>query len=232
MTIDETHCVDCGAGMLNATAAKTGGKCIPCKRGTRAEIEENKKWYAERRRLEKVNEAARLRILQTPNPIFADFVTEEDPLGVLWLVICETVFSGTDEDENIDALSPEARAIYLVNLFNAEVLNGGLHQFFSNSSGNHSHETLQALLKVGATHSVRLFSKAAGAFPEGYVPSDRITRNEQLNKVNEREPKLLDELTSEFYALTDTDTNPVREDIYELLLSFFRSNPEAPIANT
>ena len=54
----------------------------------------------------------------------------------------------------------------------AEVNNGGFHQFFLNSSGELVPETLQALSAIGATGTKHLLERAvAVAFPSGY-PSD------------------------------------------------------------
>jgi Domain of unknown function (DUF4375)/HEAT repeats len=46
-------------------------------------------------------------------------------------------------------LSHEQRVVYCAFLFDAEVCNGGLMQFFGNSSGNHTVDTLAALLELG-----------------------------------------------------------------------------------
>ena len=35
----KTQCADCGAAILVATANKTGGRCLPCAKGTRASID-------------------------------------------------------------------------------------------------------------------------------------------------------------------------------------------------
>ena len=54
----------------------------------------------------------------------------------------------------VDRLSERAQHIYLGYVLNAEVLNGGLSQFFSNTSGNRVAETLEALRCLdGATTS-------------------------------------------------------------------------------
>jgi hypothetical protein len=54
----------------------------------------------------------------------------------------------------------------------AEVNNGGFHQFFLNSSGEFVPETLQALSVIGATGTKHLLERAVAiAFPSGY-PSD------------------------------------------------------------
>jgi len=47
------------------------------------------------------------------------------------------------------SLSHEQRVVYCAFLFDAEVCNGGLSQFFSNGSGDHASDTLDALRELG-----------------------------------------------------------------------------------
>ncbi|MDQ3329474.1 MAG: DUF4375 domain-containing protein [Planctomycetota bacterium] len=50
--------------------------------------------------------------------------------------------------ENYGSLSREQRVVYCAFLFDAEVCNGGLMQFFGNSSGDHAVDTLEALAEL------------------------------------------------------------------------------------
>ena len=218
MPEEKAICVDCGVEILATTASKTGGKCIPCHRGTRAQMEQNRRWEAENRRRRALNDEARERILQKARPIMADFLAEEDPLGVLWPVIVKTVFPEPQRRENIDALGSAARAIYLVECLAGEVINGGFHQYFSNSSGDHAREALQALAEVGAVETARLLDSAMGAFTGGRVPTDRLERSNELDAADGRQPGFFDGLDTQFYALEKE--GPVVENLGELLLAF------------
>ena len=51
--------------------------------------------------------------------------------------------------EGYEALTREQRVVYCAFLFDAEVCNGGLMQFFGNSSGDHAVDTLNALAELG-----------------------------------------------------------------------------------
>ncbi len=150
MPEEKAKCIECGVDILATTAAKTGGKCMPCQQGTRTQLEESKRRNAEQRRRRQINDQARERILQKARPQLGDFRAEVDPLGVLWPVIVRTVFPEPERREEIDALGRAARVIYLVSCVDGEVLNGGFHQYFSNSSGEHAHEAQKALVEVGA----------------------------------------------------------------------------------
>ncbi len=62
----------------------------------------------------------------------------------------------------------------------AEVNNGGFHQFFLNSSGELVPETLEALTAIGANETRRLLEQAVTiAFPNGY-PSDVVQVQAEL----------------------------------------------------
>lgn len=51
--------------------------------------------------------------------------------------------------DGFEVLSPEQRVVYCAFLFDMEVCNGGLMQFFANSSGDHVEDTLEALAVLG-----------------------------------------------------------------------------------
>ena len=228
MPEEKADCRECGVEILATTAAKTGGKCIPCIRGTRAEMEESRKRVAEERRLRKINDEARERILRKGKPELRDFLSEEDPLGVLWPVVLETVFPRPARRERIDALGHAAKVIYLVECLSGEVCNGGFHQFFSNSSGEHAQEAHSALLEVGAVKAAGLLERAMRALADGRVPTDRLERYNELELADKRHPGLFDGLDREFYSL-ETGA-PVSEDLGELLLAFMRRHASATVA--
>jgi hypothetical protein len=202
--------------ILDSTAASTGGKCIPCSRGTRAQMEANRRrGDAHRERLRK-NEEARKRIAARPHATFADFLAEEDPIGVLWGVMLTTVSGGSSRLENIGALSASARTLYYVEIFNGEVLNGGFSQFFSNSSGEYAHEALAALQELGAPRAAGLLQQAMAAFPGGRVPPQRRSRYEQLERID---PAVLDALDTEYYTLEKSSG----EGLARLMLAFMKN---------
>lgn len=68
----------------------------------------------------------------------------------------------------------------LVDDLESEVNNGGFHQFFFNSSGDATAETIGALDIIGAHSVAALLRRAAELFPGGFPPKDRQTRLEIL----------------------------------------------------
>jgi hypothetical protein len=222
MTANTTQCSDCAAEILARTAAKTGGKCMPCATGIRADIEESKQRRVEEREKDRKNASALERISRTSSPAFEQFLGESDPLGVLWPFLVSVVYHD-GKTEDVDALTPQARNIYFVQILDAEIVNGGLHQYFSNSSGRYAHETLAALLELGAAHSAKLLQQAIHCFPRKQVSKDREVRDEQLDGIDAGR---LDALDTKYYALADGGT----EDLAELVLAFMKKHRRAHIA--
>ena len=74
-----------------------------------------------------------------------------------------------DSRAEFEALSEEVKVAWLVHRLEAEVNNGGFHQFFLNSSGAYVRETIDALSAIGADHTKVLLQRAVQAcFPGGY----------------------------------------------------------------
>lgn len=71
----------------------------------------------------------------------------EDLLGVSDLIVGQ--------------LSPSQKAVYLVALLEAEVMNGGLGQYLTNTGGRHLEETLECLDSIGACKVREILSRAA-----------------------------------------------------------------------
>jgi hypothetical protein len=214
--------------MLQRTAERSGGVCIPCHNGTRAAIEDSKRRYAEERKRDRDNDAARARITSKAAPTLGDFLATDDPLGVLWLVLVRTVFSDGTHTAHVENLSRDARTVYFAQILEGEVINGGFSQFFSNSSGDNAHETLEALVEVGASTAARLLSKAIRTFPGGRVPRDRSARCQQLFQHEEHNSTFWDALDQEYYALLKADSPA--EDLGELLVRFMSSHVSSAVA--
>jgi hypothetical protein len=218
-----TTCLECGVSILTTTAAKTGGRCVPCARGTRAQIEQSKRRAARQRELERKNTEALERIRRKDHPTFGDFLAEEDPIGVLWSFLVATVFHDVSGRDNVEALTPSAKVLYMVQLLDGEVFNGGFHQYFSNSPGKHAHETLAALRELGAPRAAGLLQRAIDTFPNKRVPPHRGKRNDELDKTD---AKVLAALDTEYYALDKAGG----EDLGERILSFMRPHAADHIA--
>ena len=114
-----------------------------------------------------------------------------DPIGYLFPIWKEVGVAGMTEAQ---------RAVWTVHYFDAEVCNGGLHQYFFNSSGDDARTALAALELFGADKSHRILKDAMALFGSKGPSADRDRRMEQLSSFDDARDKKLDELTSSYYS--------------------------------
>jgi hypothetical protein len=96
----------------------------------------------------------------------------------------------------------KAKVKDLIDEFEAEVNNGGFDQYFYNSAGDGTAETIQALEAIGALHMADILRRAAAMFPGGMPPKERFDRQHVLLELF-REAEAFEVLDNEFYAYPD-----------------------------
>lgn len=98
---------------------------------------------------------------------------------------------------------PEAeRNLMVINNFNEEFENGGIHQFFFNSSGDTAPDVYQAMVALGLERQARLMQQAMALFSAPY-PTDRTLRaSSYIGKrdLEGFETELAD-ITDDFYTI-------------------------------
>ena len=106
--------------------------------------------------------------------------------------------------DELQNLSNEEKTVYLCQTFESEINNGGFSQFFYNSSGDYTAETIKALKEIGALKTVAIFQKAISIFPHSIVPQDRDERSDLLDTIlNDEVNKVLECADKEFYRYED-----------------------------
>ncbi len=100
------------------------------------------------------------------------------------------------------ALPLEQRTLAALSVFNAEFENGGVHQFFYNSSGVIAPEVHTALREVGLERQAAIFKKGLDMLPGTYI-RDTEKRRDKFFSHSGWSPwdERLQKLTDEFYAL-------------------------------
>jgi Domain of unknown function (DUF4375) len=90
----------------------------------------------------------------------------------------------------------------LIDALEREVNNGGFHQYFYNSAGDRTAETIHALEIIEAFAMADIVKRAAQKFPYGLPPKNRFERQDALLEVypNAAAFRALDE---EFYQYPD-----------------------------
>ena len=118
---------------------------------------------------------------------------------------------------------PRAQVALCMHKLEAEVNNGGFHQFFLNSSGELVPETLQALTDIGATGTRQLLERAVAiAFPSGYPSSvsEVASRLAEFDDVADQ----LEPLDAAFYRY--------EEPLSELVNNFLEKPPNTSLERT
>jgi hypothetical protein len=142
-------------------------------------------------------------------------LTQNNPKDQIELV-GTVLWNKADKIGSFKKLSlPERNFIY-IDIFESEINHGGLFHFFYNTSGEFSHEVLEAFEAINATQSASILNEAVKIFPELPVPKDIINRRFYMNNLEESILLKWDQLETK---LTDS-----KEDIISLLLYYIKCN--------
>jgi|SRR6185437_8155569 hypothetical protein len=109
-------------------------------------------------------------------------------------------------------LSEVERILVAIWALEADVNNGGFHQYYFNSSGDTAYYAPAALRAIGAPIMGRIVDKANALFGPSGPPVSRDQRQQALSALTE---ELWDDLDHEFYAYP--------EDISSLLEQFLEA---------
>lgn len=144
---------------------------------------------------------------------------EYNPYRELWINLVKR-----ESENGFDSLTKEEKIYFSVNIFDRELYNGGMDQFFWNSSGNFYAEVIEGLQILNAENSLSLLKQSAKIlFGEINPPRDRSLRwkalkqnSERLNATNPNWSNELEKIDNKYY--TDPDN------MDELLTKFAENN--------
>jgi hypothetical protein len=102
------------------------------------------------------------------------------------MAIADYLNAKSDYGSNMAVLTEAQKVLLIVYDFEGEVNNGGFNQFYFNSTGDYSHETVEALLKIGAVETAEVVKRANSQFPNSEVPKDRTKRQELLFNIEDK----------------------------------------------
>ena len=103
-----------------------------------------------------------------------------------------------EEKSGFAALHPTQKHYLAVLMFDGEVNNGGLSQYFFNSSGDYWRDALAGLEAMGFKERLVVLSTAIGKFGKGGPSEDRERRQNQLAKL-ERKSDAFEGLDDAYY---------------------------------
>jgi hypothetical protein len=117
--------------------------------------------------------------------------------------------TGRFSELDFDKLSEPERVFQAIYELEADVNNGGFHQYFFNSSGDTAFAVEEALTAIGAQATAKLVAQAKSIFPGSAPPRDRSRRQALLQAISTTQNALLDRLDREFYKYPDDLTQLV-----------------------
>lgn len=119
-------------------------------------------------------------------------------------------------DEQLRALPPQDRYVWLICSLDQEVQNGGIDAFFWNESGDYLPECLEALLSINAVRSYQVISELCKFFPDGTPALDQEIRQDQMRTILENLER------TESRGFDDLVKFNWDENLFELLLDYRR----------
>jgi hypothetical protein len=156
----------------------------------------------------------------------AIFMTEDEFLKAVAITdyidainkLYKDILISSDYGEHLYKVTSEQRIVFYITRLDSEVYNGGLNQFFFNSSGEYAQETIESLKKIGAIDTSAILEKAVSFWPNSSVPKDTFTRRELLENVEQVANPVWEDLDRVYWN--------DEERITEKLFQFVLNNPD------
>ncbi|EDM45100.1 hypothetical protein SCB49_03229 [unidentified eubacterium SCB49] len=142
-------------------------------------------------------------------------IVEKEPYEKI-MEIDERLNKISDYGNNLSTLNTSQQVVLIIENLEREINNGGFNLFYSNSSGNHAHITVEYLKKIGADKTAELVEKANLEWPNNNVPKDRTERQAILKKIEHKADQVWEDCGQLFYKYED--------DIPYLLMKFVNAN--------
>lgn len=106
----------------------------------------------------------------------------------------------------MEHLTEPQRQMYYVSSFVADVVDLGFEEYYCDTRGRFAHQTLDALIKIGAVKAACLIRQANELFPNGKVPTDQTTRQSIIDQIRVETSSMFESLENQFFdCWKDTD---------------------------
>ena len=112
-----------------------------------------------------------------------DFALKQTPKTDIIELVGTVIWNKANTYKSFQNLSESEKTFVFIDIFENEVNNDGLFGFFYNTSGEFSHEVLQAFMTINATETSEIIDKALRRFPDLPVPKDIISRRQLMGQM-------------------------------------------------
>ena len=141
-----------------------------------------------------------------PEPVLltiGDALLQKDPDQALWVAMVDLVFASAG-GPYLENLSRPCQVLYLIELVEREVNNGGFEQFFYNVAGNFAAEAKEAIAELRLENLLQLLNQACSHFPDGIVPKDQDLRRTLLSEVIEKDENIFSAIDDSYNRLANS----------------------------
>ena len=160
-----------------------------------------------------------------PHDTIGGYLAEPEPVQALWHHL-DRIVGDESLAPALKGLTLPAATIYLVGVFEGQVVQGGFRQFLRASSGDHARDTVQALRELGAHVSLELLEKALTVFPDGVVPTAREERVRLIDQADLADPAFFDAFDELYNQNVDSQSPHRVEKIDALLLNYMKEHAD------
>lgn len=123
----------------------------------------------------------------------------------------------------LENLNEQQKNFYLVQNIEREINNGGFNQYFFNSSGNFSHDTIRSLQAIGALKTANILQHAIDQFPNSTVPKKQSERRGVIEKI--------EEIADEVWGKLDRKFLQYEDNLSELIIQYIKENQHSFIGS-
>jgi hypothetical protein len=143
-----------------------------------------------------------------------DFALDQKKDTDIIELVGTVIWNKANEHKSFQNLSEQEKTFVFIDIFESEINNEGLYGFFYNTSGEFSHEVLQAYLTINANETANILDKALRLFPELPVPKDMILRRQFMEKLK------IEDL--ELWSNLELDLINSKEDVVNLTIAYIK----------
>jgi len=109
------------------------------------------------------------------------------------------LWNKASEVSSFEQLSEPEKTFVYIDIFEGELNNGGLFDFFYNTSGAFAHQVLDAYQAIGADESAAIVSQAIALFPDLPVSKDLFSRRQLLSNLKQTVLDEWEKLETQFF---------------------------------
>lgn len=109
------------------------------------------------------------------------------------------LWNKASEVSSFEQLSEPEKTFVYIDVFEGELNNGGLFDFFYNTSGAFAHQVLDAYQAIGAEESAAIVSQAIALFPDLPVSKDLFIRRQLLSNLKQTVLDEWEKLETQFF---------------------------------